>query len=145
VAGKSERKLVVLTSNTIEFPQVGSATLSDRTVLQLAKRSSNMPRAEIARKINTTYYQLKDSSAQMKQTNQKIAQLASKHNLLFLIKDEFLCDRGAQACLAITSNFRKAFYDYGHYTLDGAQEFGARAFALGWMNAIENSFRRTRQ
>ena len=61
--------------------------------------------------------------------------LATELGLPLLVKEHYMCDPVAQTCLGVTEDFQKAYYDYGHYTLDGARLFGARVAELGWWRA----------
>ena len=44
----------------------------------------------------------------------------------FFDKFQVVCEEKDSVCFGLTPNGHKAFYDYGHFTLEGAKFFGAR-------------------
>jgi len=67
------------------------------------------------------------------QINQSLKEIANIHNLIVLNKMDFICDISASTCDGITDEGYKAFYDYGHFTLEGAEYFGRRIHELNWL------------
>ena len=54
------------------------------------------------------------------------ANLLAKKDILFLDKSKIICDHENMKCFGISNNLEKYFYDYGHFTMDGATFFGKR-------------------
>jgi hypothetical protein len=69
-------------------------------------------------------------------TKQLLRDLAAWFRLIFLDKDDFLCDRPAWTCLGIVTGGGKVYRDYGHFTLDGAQAFGQRAAEIRCLGPV---------
>jgi len=50
-----------------------------------------------------------------------------------LDKSEYICDEKSGRCTGMTPDGYKVYYDYGHYTLEGAGYFGKRIYELNWL------------
>jgi peptidoglycan/LPS O-acetylase OafA/YrhL len=57
---------------------------------------------------------------------------AEKANLEVLDPFDFMCDLKNHKCDFITDNGEKIYYDYGHFSLEGAKYFGKKMYNLGW-------------
>jgi hypothetical protein len=55
-----------------------------------------------------------------------------KNKIIYLNREDYLCDLEHKECHYITDDFRKIFYDYGHYTLDGAKFLGEQMHKISW-------------
>lgn len=140
---RAEGKPLVLTTLTLEFPHSGWDTLADKIVVPALREAGRAPsateRAALKRRIDERHYQLRNTRAgfaeRIQETNARLHVLASELGLPLLVKEHYMCDPVAQTCLGVTEDFQKAYYDYGHYTLDGARRFGARVAELGWWRA----------
>ena len=66
--------------------------------------------------------------------NLKLKKLAKKNNLIFLNKEDYLCNVSKKECDYVTNDGYKIFYDYGHYTLEGAKYFGQKIHKMNWFN-----------
>ena len=134
---------MVLTTLTLEFPHSGWDTLADKIVVPALREAGRAPsateRAALKRRIDERHYQLRNTRAgfaeRIQETNARLHVLASELGVPLLVKEHYMCDPVAQTCLGVTEDFQKAYYDYGHYTLDGARLFGARVAELGWWRA----------
>jgi peptidoglycan/LPS O-acetylase OafA/YrhL len=134
---RSDKKLLVLTSETLQFPQFGNLTLADHLVLKLAggRRGSFTPQ-DVAMIVNRRYFESATADIRTRRTNDTLAAFAAKHGLLYLDKGDFICDRPACECLAIVRGANKTYRDSGHFTVEGAQAFGERAAEIGWLQPI---------
>ena len=45
-----------------------------------------------------------------------------------------MCDLLKKECDYVTTDGNKIFYDYGHYTLEGAKYFGKRIHSIKFFN-----------
>lgn len=146
---KRDGKLVVLTSNTLEFPQSGSYTIADKFVFRASSsdlnNSSRSDRESLVFAINRYYFEVKHKVKHVRIINERIREFATRNQLIYLDKQDFLCDETSQLCFGISSNLHKRFFDYGHYTLEGAKEFGVRASLIGWLRPIEEVIRYRKQ
>ena len=55
-----------------------------------------------------------------------------KNKIIYLNREDYLCDLEHKECHYITDERRKIFYDYGHYTLDGAKFLGEQMHKINW-------------
>ena len=65
--------------------------------------------------------------------NDELEKISKKLNITFLKKQDFLCDEIKKICDLLTENKEKIFFDYGHFTLDGAKHFGYKIYKLNWL------------
>jgi peptidoglycan/LPS O-acetylase OafA/YrhL len=65
--------------------------------------------------------------------NIELIELSKKQKFLFLNKEDYMCDLSKKECDYIDENGNKIFYDYGHYTLEGAKFFGKKIYELNWL------------
>jgi len=68
------------------------------------------------------------------EVNKELKSLSKKYNLMYLPKQDFLCDENLKLCEAFTDDGFKIFYDYGHYTLQGAKYLGKLIKKKDWFN-----------
>ncbi len=143
--GRLDGKLIALSSNTLSFPRFGSMTLTDKYVYKAAAERLTIADtngvSELTRAINRRHYELKDSSDKILETNERLKNMAKLNGLVYLNKQDYLCDQSEGICFGITHDFQKTVYDYGHYTLAGARLFGLRAHDAQWLRPIEDAFR----
>jgi lysophospholipase L1-like esterase len=65
--------------------------------------------------------------------NQALSRIAKYNGIEILDKNDFVCDMKAKTCDGITDDGFKSFYDYGHFTLEGARFFGQRIHETNWL------------
>jgi hypothetical protein len=142
---RGDGKLLVIANNTMEFPVSGRKTIFDHL---LANAELNTP-ADVGRfrdLVNRTYFQERNGHRpEVTQINKRLAQLASKHHVLLLRKEDYLCDVEEEICFGATEKTEKAIRDYGHYTIAGARFFGERMAEIGWLKPLEDAARAARQ
>lgn len=66
------------------------------------------------------------------QINTALRQIAEDVGASYSSRRDLICQNEKQTCTLITPNGRKSMYDYGHWTLEGAQHFGREAARNGW-------------
>ncbi|WP_191621344.1 acyltransferase family protein [Marinihelvus fidelis] len=71
-----------------------------------------------------------------RKVNASLRQFARQHDIDLLDKTEYVCNRKAKTCDGVTPEGYKTFYDYGHYTIEGATYFGERIAELGWLDEV---------
>jgi len=73
-------------------------------------------------------------------TNSKIniflREFATTNNIGFLNKEDYMCDIIKIECDYLTPEGHKIFYDYGHYTNQGAKYFGQKIHSLKLFNHL---------
>jgi peptidoglycan/LPS O-acetylase OafA/YrhL len=65
--------------------------------------------------------------------NNLLLELSKKEKLKYLNKDDYLCELSKQKCYYVDDNGKKLFYDYGHYTIEGAKFFGNKIYQINWL------------
>ena len=66
--------------------------------------------------------------------NQQLKKSANKNGFIYLNKEDYMCDLLKEECDYVTEDGSKIFYDYGHYTLEGAKYFGKKIHSMNWLN-----------
>ena len=49
-----------------------------------------------------------------------------------LDRTDYVCDKDAGVCDAVSRNLDKYFFDYGHHTVTGAKYFAKKVERLNW-------------
>ncbi|MDA7573223.1 acyltransferase [Candidatus Pelagibacter sp.] len=65
--------------------------------------------------------------------NTELNELSKKEKFLYLNKEDYMCDILKKECDYLDKNGYKIFYDYGHYTLEGAKFFGRKIHEINWL------------
>lgn len=131
-------KLLVLASETPQFPQFGNLTLADSLVLKWSRLHSPSDASvrECVDFVNLQYFKDLNEDKRTRQTNEKLRKLALHHRLIFLDKEDIICDKASGTCLAILESGKKTYRDSAHFTLEGAHAFGERAAASQWLEPL---------
>jgi len=118
-------KKIIISSRTNEYKvQSNIYTLIDKEVLF---SKGNVDYFELKKK----YY--KNRVVHSKSLiNKKLKELAKKNNIQFLNREDYMCNFEKEECDYLTNDGHKIFYDYGHYTLEGATYFGKKAHVMNW-------------
>jgi len=64
--------------------------------------------------------------------NTKLKQISKSKNIEILLKEEYLCDLNEKKCQVLIDEDKKIFWDYSHYTLEGAKHFGKIMYQKNW-------------
>jgi peptidoglycan/LPS O-acetylase OafA/YrhL len=137
-ATRRDGKVIALTSLMLRFPQFDSATLADTLVLDALARSPDrsLDREALVHAINRRYFETRNDRAAAVETNELLRELASRHRLILLDKEDFVCDFAAHECLGVTREHEKTLYDSSHVTREGASAFGRRIHAIDWLRPV---------
>ena len=140
IAGiQQQGKSVVLMLNTVELQSVNGKPLFD-WFLQDAGPTKDK------RVLNALAWIKRDLS-ETTELNAKLKRIARQTGIVSLDKAAFICTPRARRCDAVTHSGYKAFYDYGHFTLEGAQHFGRKIAKSDWfthevdLQIVENAVR----
>jgi peptidoglycan/LPS O-acetylase OafA/YrhL len=127
---RKEGKTIAITSNTTEFElyNQNSNTIIDKLILTDTKSLDRMQLNDIRRLYFNNRNGFFNSSYDF------LKQFTIKNNLIFLDKNDYICNNNQQSCEFIDSNGHKLIYDYGHYTVEGFKYFGEKIKAIGWLN-----------
>ena len=126
----ADGKQVVLVDNTAKFDQPSQLPILDFE----AQLNRKMPEVDA---FNARAYELQDRGVAAE--NRTIADLAREAGVTVYSRHSLICDDAARSCSQLTPSGKKALYDYGHWTLDGARLFGRRAAEAGWFSEFRAS------
>ena len=83
--------------------------------------------------INKYYFNNRDEE-QTNNINKNLKLIADKYNIELIYKQIYQCKKDSKICYGVTNDGFKIFFDYGHYTLEGAKFFGKIIHNLDWFN-----------
>jgi peptidoglycan/LPS O-acetylase OafA/YrhL len=133
---RGDEKILVLSSNTIEFPVVENKTILDQFITSTSFNSESLS-SDFYEKIGRKYYvQRNKSRPSLGEINKDILSIASQNSLIFLDKEQYLCSNKSRMCFAFTEDGHKTIWDYAHFTVDGAKFFGKRMLDIGWLDPL---------
>jgi hypothetical protein len=130
----NENKKIIIASSSPEFKLIRQVPLFD----YLIKNNTNIKKSEnleeAIKKVNQFFFKNKHSGYQL--INNKLLQKAAKLKIKILNKDDLICNYKLKECFGVDNMGNKIFYDYGHYTIDGAYFLGKRALKIQWLSKI---------
>ena len=65
-------------------------------------------------------------------TDSKLKEIAKNNNIKILLKENYLCDLNNKRCEVLIDKDKKIFWDYSHYTLEGAKHLGKKIYNKNW-------------
>ena len=133
-----EKEHILVSSSTPTFMKsTRRTTLFDRLIKKNLSDKDSL--SSFSNKLNATYYEHLDR--QVDEKNKLIQKITEQLGLAYLSKDELVCERLEKICFGVTPDGYKTFYDYGHWTLEGAKYFGERIYQSNWleMNSISEA------
>ena len=129
---KKNNKKILVTSNSNEYSKLNfqnkELTYIDRIVLQNLSNLDNLNFKEY-----DNFYYKNSSVNSSSKFNLLLKNFSKKNNITFLNKEDFMCNRVKKKCDYITPEGFKIFYDYGHYTVEGAKYFGKKIYQTNWL------------
>jgi len=129
-------KMISVASNSVEFAEVGSEALIDSIVVRNLPRSDS-DRVELISEVNRSYFENRNTYRDGVEAINKIVQdLAEKYELTYLNKEDFICDRVARTCDAMTTEGIKVFTDHSHMSVEGALYLGKNLYEEGWLDPL---------
>lgn len=124
---QAKGKRVVLMLSTVEFQAIDA-----RPVFGWFVQDSGQ--AFDADRLNALAWESRDLS-EIPDLNAQLRRIAQAAGISVLDKADFICAAKAQSCDMVSDTGHKVFYDYGHFTLEGAQHFGAKIATSGWFDS----------
>jgi peptidoglycan/LPS O-acetylase OafA/YrhL len=124
---KANGKTIVLMGNTAEFGKVNGRWVADHIYEKYKNEKDAVYPLffeTIRREAGLLLYKERDTRTDS--VSDRVAAIAKAYDVAFLDKTLFICDDEEKLCDAFTENGQKVFYDYGHFTLQGAKEFGEK-------------------
>lgn len=123
-------KQIILTSNTVEFDDIEGKPVFDWYI-------QNTPAEGFSEvELKKLFYKQRNET-KLELNDNVIQRIARDHNVYYLNKHDYLCDDLGQTCDGITPEGYKAFWDYGHFTIEGAKHFGKKIHQLNWLNRFQ--------
>ena len=120
-------KTVAIVGGTPEFISPGSVPIFDWHVHRNGTNAG-------VQEINRLSYDWQDGS--VAHLNETLTAIAEQTGAVYLSRGELVCSSSEQSCFLATEDGIKTMYDYGHWTMEGARHFGARAIDLGWLDQL---------
>ena len=127
---KNLKKKIIITSNTprffynikkpftlldVKLKNIDGYKLSKEDILELEK------------------LHFKSMTIPMIKLNKWLKDIANKNNILFLEKENYVCENYKMKCNIVTDSGYKIFWDNSHYTLEGAKFFGKIVKKTNWL------------
>jgi hypothetical protein len=127
---KADGKGVVVMGNTVQFDDMDGKWVLDRLV-SAAEAAGELDAITLdedryqafARKVGSELFSRMNRRSEV---NRQVRAIAEAQDVSYFDKFAYMCDARAKRCEGLTDQGRKVFYDYGHYTLEGARFFGER-------------------
>lgn len=121
---KADGKEVIVVGNTVEFISPGEQPIFDWYMLQYHGKGDLDRANEIAFGAQAT---------QVRDRNARLRDLAGALGVTYLSRHDLICEDAAKTCAIATPEGMKTMYDYGHWTIEGAQHFGRVAAERNWL------------
>lgn len=126
---QQDGKSILLTSNTPEFGQYnGYENIFDG---YLREKEDAYSRIELQK----LYYRHQEPL--VNRINMKLKEVADKTGVIYVDKFPLICNESLKRCDGDTNSGIKLFYDYGHYTLEGAKYLGKKIFKASWLEVVK--------
>ena len=121
---KGRSREVMLTLNTVEFNEIDGRLIFDEYTESHFQDFSDG-------KLKKLFFDNRDH--EVDEVNKSLRKIITDKDIVVLDKADFICDMKSGACDGITDDGYKSFYDYGHFTLEGASYFGRRMHEINWL------------
>ena len=123
---KKEKKIVIV-SRPPTFSHGGIYTIVDEFVL----RNNRLPNKLEKIKIKRDYFNEIDKTTYAK--NRELKVISNELKIGYLDRFDYSCNLNRKECDFFTENEEKIYFDYGHYTLEGAKYFGKKIYEMNWL------------
>lgn len=120
-------KTVVFVGNTPEFVSPGTVPIYDWYIQRRGERGN-------LQQMNHVAYGSQASA--IAERNVMLREIARQTRVIYLSRQSLICSEQARTCILSTPGGQKTMYDYGHWTLEGAEYFGKLAAALDWLGPV---------
>jgi peptidoglycan/LPS O-acetylase OafA/YrhL len=120
---KNNKKLVVvLNRQQFDYHVSNSLTTLDKNLFENSINKSVKNLNHVFNKSEIDYYKIRDPK--IDSTNYELKKLTKQYNIVTFDFSKFQCFNQNKRCKTITPNNEKIYWDYGHFTLQGAKYFG---------------------
>ncbi|MDC1078865.1 acyltransferase family protein [Candidatus Pelagibacter sp.] len=104
------------------------STLYDQSII----KKENLSKSELERRYYKSYISFNDGIVS-RELSLKVKKISEKFGVINLNQAELICNDLSKRCKYLTDNNKKIFYDYGHYTLEGAEYLGRKIYETNWL------------
>ena len=125
---KKNNKRLILTNSPAQFTTFGQYTIIDY-FLQKNKRLPN--KSEII-KIKNSYYKSYKKNSYVAKNNKLLKSFSIEKKVDLLDRNLYRCTDSNKTCEFFTEDQNKIYYDFGHYTIQGAKYLGKKVFKMDW-------------
>jgi len=130
---KKDKKRILILNNTIELKKLKTIykfNYLDHFVYLNKRLPNSSELKDIGRNV---FNQIKNTN----ETNTKLERISQENNVIYLKKENYLCDFKEKNCFVITPESEKIMWDYGHLTIAGAKYLGEKIKITNWLD-LEN-------
>ena len=134
------KKKIILTSNNtlyrdkLLYKKYSNLTLFDYFLIKdknLIKHiDDNLSEVEIS--LINKYYFNNRRVGEINLINNRLKEISKDYDIKILLKEDFQCNVKEKLCYGSTGNGFKIYYDYAHFTLEGAKFLGKKIHELNW-------------
>ena len=132
---KSDGKTAVITSNTPEQPHT-DLTKGDTPLKNFIKAHERLPDKVERISIERKTFQNASENTKIIELNKKLFEIARENNAMFLDKMNYICDAGEEKCRVLTPHGHLINWDYGHYSINGANFLGGVMKKINWLEPL---------
>jgi peptidoglycan/LPS O-acetylase OafA/YrhL len=125
---KKDKKKIIITSHSLESKIFMPHNMNFLDSIVFKKRKLLPEDINYAEKIMYTYIQ------NLEKINTKLFKIASDNKVIFFDQQSFQCNHDLKICDVITPKGNKIYWDYGHYTSEGAKYLGKKIFEKKLLN-----------
>ena len=130
---KYHKKIVILSKSNEYENYLSSYTLLDKYIYEKTKiLNQKIMFDDLKKDLEKIYYKKRNKKVYEK-INSQIENIAKNNNVKYLKKQDFTCNNLEKTCDVLTEDKYKIYYDYGHYTLEGAKFLGEKIYKLKWL------------
>ena len=119
---KKDKKRIIITSHSLESKIFMPHNMNLLDSIVFKKRELLNEDIIYAEKMMYTYIK------NLEETNATLLKIASDNGVKYFDQQSFQCDHEKKICDVVTPDGHKIYWDFGHYTSEGAKYLGTRIF-----------------
>jgi len=134
---KLNNKKLIVFLNKPEFPSNSSNnyTVLDQKIYEKIK-NKNINLDKFKETISKKYYDLQQK--EVINFNNKLKKILIQRKIKYLDPFDYSCNNYNKSCDVLTNNNHKIYWDYAHYTIDGAKFFGEKISKSNWFDILDH-------
>ena len=133
---KADGKKIVVMGNAAEFAKINNEWPTDYAFRLFRKQDDEREQLNVLKRETGAllFSQLKEA----REKNMEVRQAALKYGAYYYDKVQLGCSYEMELCFGLTEDGHKIYYDYGHWTLEGAKFFGRRMLDDGFLELFSS-------